>query len=73
MKPASTTAQSTAVEVNEIGSQNFILAVMFGGRRFECGSYISRAAALQAGRLFVQRKEAETVGQQGRSRRKPKG
>ena len=37
----------------------------------ECGNYISRAAAMQAGRLFVQRKEGEAVGQRARTRRKP--
>jgi hypothetical protein len=48
------------------------LAVTFDGQRFECGNYISRAAAMQAGRLFVQRKEGEAAGQRGRPRKKSK-
>lgn len=68
MKPTSAT-----IHVDEIGPQKFTLAVTFEGQRFECGSYISRAAAQQAGRLFVQRKEAEADGQRGRPRKKNKG
>lgn len=64
MKPA-----SSSIIVDEVSPQKFTLAVVFGGQRFECGSYISRAAALQAGRLFVQRKEGEAAG--GRTKRKP--
>lgn len=64
MKPA-----PSSILVDEAGPQNFTLAVMFDGRRFECGSYISRAAAMQAGRLFIQRKEGEAAG--GRTKRKP--
>ncbi len=33
-------------------------------------SYLSRAAAMQAGRLFIQRKEGEALGRRGRPRRK---
>ena len=59
-----------AIKVDETGPQTFVLTVTFEGRRFECGSYISRAAALQAGRLFAQRKAGEAVGQRGRPKRK---
>ena len=66
MKPA-----PAAIQIDETGPQRFTLTVMFDGQRFECGNYISRAAAMQAGRLFVQRKEGEAVGQRGRTRKKP--
>ena len=66
MKPTPAT-----IQVDEIGSKNFTLAVTFDGQRFECGTYISRTAAMQAARLFVQRKEGEAAGQKARPRRKP--
>ncbi len=66
MKPAPSTS---SIQIEETGPQKFTLAVTFDGQRFECGSYISRAAAMQAGRLFVQRKEGEAGSQ--RARRKP--
>ena len=53
------TAPAT-IQIDVIGPQKFTLAVTFDGQRFECGNYISRAAAMQAGRLFVQRKEGGT-------------
>ena len=53
-----------------MGQQKFSLAVTFDGQRFDCGTYISRAAALQAGRLFVTRKEGERVSQGKRPRKK---
>ncbi len=59
------------IEVAEAGPQTFTLAVTFQGQRFDCGRYISRAAALQAGRLFVQRKEGEAGGSRARAKRKP--
>ena len=64
MKPA-----ASSIHVDEVGPQTFTLAVTFAGQRFECGNYINRVAAMQAGRLFVQRKEAEAAG--GRTKRKP--
>ncbi len=67
MKPAPAPA---TIQVDETGPQKFSLTVTFEGQRFECGSYISRAAAQQAGRLFVQRKEGEAVGQKRRPRGK---
>lgn len=57
------------VQVEEAGPQTFTLTVTCGDQRFDCGTYINRAAAMQAGRLFVQRKEAEAAS--GRTRRKP--
>jgi hypothetical protein len=59
------------IAVEDVGPQKFTLTVTFDGQRFECGTYISRAAAQQAGRLFVQRKEGEAVGQRRRPRQKP--
>ncbi|CAK0762038.1 UTP--glucose-1-phosphate uridylyltransferase [Azospirillaceae bacterium] len=58
------------IDVQELEPQKFALTVTFGGQRFECGFYINRTAAMQAGRLFVQRKEGEAVGQKRRPRRK---
>jgi len=57
------------VEVEERGSNAFALAVVFDGRRFECGVYISRAEALKAARLFVQRKQGEQASRGRRQRR----
>lgn len=65
------TAVPATIQVDEIGPQKFTLAVTFDGQRFECGNYISRPAAMQAGRLFVQRKEGEADGPRARGRRKP--
>lgn len=59
------------IQVDEIGPQNFTLAVTFDGQRFACGTYLNRPAAMQAGRLFVQRKESEAAGPRARGRRKP--
>ncbi|MEI6559079.1 MAG: hypothetical protein WCO00_11805 [Rhodospirillaceae bacterium] len=66
-KPAAAPAR---IEVGETGPESFTLAVTVDGQRFECGRYLNRAAALQAGRLFVQRKEAEAVGQKRQPRAK---
>jgi hypothetical protein len=60
----------SAIQIDEIGPQKFELVVIFAGRRFECGSYISRAAAQQAGKLFVARKEGEQTGRKKSPRRK---
>ncbi len=59
-----------SIQVDEIGPQKFALAVTFDGQRFECGTYINRVAALQAGKLFVTRKEGEQVGRLKRPRKK---
>lgn len=60
----------STIHIDEDGPQKFNLAVSFDGQRFECGNYISRPAAIQAGRLFIQRKEGEAGGQRERGRRK---
>jgi hypothetical protein len=52
----------TTIDIREVGPQKFELAVTFDGRRFDCGNYLNRAAAQQAARLFVARKEAERGG-----------
>lgn len=57
------------VEVEVRGRNAFALAVVFDGRRFECGVYVSRAEALKAARLFVQRKQGEQASR-GRRQRK---
>jgi len=66
--PARMNAASAQVE--EIGPQKFSLTVLFDGQRFDCGTYISRAEALKAGRLFIERKEGEQSGRQKRGRKK---
>ena len=58
------------IEIAELGPGKFSLAVIFEGQRFECGFYLSRAAAQQAGRLFITRKEGEAVGRRKSPRRK---
>lgn len=65
MKPA-----PSSIQVEETGPQTFTLTVTFDGQRFECGTYISRPAAMQAGRLFVLRKEGEATGPRARGRGK---
>lgn len=58
------------IQITESGSGLFTLTVSFAGRSFECGNYANRSEAARAGRLFVERKEQEEVGQRGRPRRK---
>ncbi len=59
----------TPIEIAEIGPQKFALTVTFDGQTFACGTYLSRVAALQAGKLFVDRKEGERVGRMKRPRK----
>ncbi|PKU25048.1 hypothetical protein [Telmatospirillum siberiense] len=59
-----------ALEIEELGPQKFALAVTFDGQRFDCGTYISRGAAMQAGRLFIDRKEGERASMRKRPRKK---
>ena len=61
---------AATLDIREIGPEMFELAVVFDGQRFECGNYLSRAAAQQAGRLFVARKEGEQAGRKKSPRRK---
>lgn len=58
------------IQIGETGPQKFALIVTFDGQRFECGTYISRAAAQQAGKLFIARKEGERTGRKKAPRRK---
>jgi hypothetical protein len=57
------------VLVEERGRQAFVMAVVFDGRGFDCGVYVSRAEALKAARLFVQRKQGEQASRGRRQRR----
>jgi hypothetical protein len=61
---------AATIDIREAGPQKFELAVTFDGQRFECGNYLNRAAAQQAGRLFVARKEGEQAGRKKAPRRK---
>lgn len=62
-------AQAT-IDIRETGPQKFELSVTFDGQRFECGNYLTRAAAHQAGRLFCARKENEQASRKKSPRRK---
>ena len=64
------TAPQSTIEIKATGPESFALTVTFDGRRYDCGSYLNRAAAAQAGRLFVQRKEGETAGRKKSPRKK---
>jgi hypothetical protein len=64
------TNPESAIRIEEIGDKKFTLTVMFEGQSFDCGAYISRAAAQQAGKLFVERKQGEAVGRRKRPRKK---
>jgi hypothetical protein len=57
------------IKVEHLGPDKFGLTVLFEGETFECGTYINRVAALQAGKLFVERKEGEKEGR----KKRPKG
>ena len=37
------------IEITETGPEKFTLVVLFDGERFECGTYLNRGAAQQAG------------------------
>jgi len=63
-------ALDATIEIREAGPQKFELAVTIDGQRFDCGNYLNRAAAQQAARLFVQRKEGEAQGRAKSPRRK---
>ena len=60
----------SSIQVDELAPQKFTLLVTYEAQTFECGVYISRAEALKAGRLFVDRKQAEQGGRQKRQRKK---
>jgi len=58
------------IEIHEVGPQKVELTVTFDGQRFECGNYLNRAAAQQAAKLFVARKQGERAGRKNSPRRK---
>lgn len=58
------------IEIREAGPQKVELTVTFDGQRFDCGNYLNRAAAMQAAKLFVARKEGERAGRKKSPRRK---
>lgn len=58
------------IEVTELAPREFSLVVVFDGQRFECGRYIGRTAAMQAGRLFAERKSGEKAAGRKHPRRK---
>jgi hypothetical protein len=58
------------IEIHEVGPQKFELVVTFDGQRFECGNYLNRAAAQQAAKLFVARKEGERASRKKSPQRK---
>lgn len=63
-------AAAATIDIREVGPQKFELSVIFDGQRFECGNYLNRAAAQQAARLFIARKEGEQTGRKKSPRRK---
>jgi hypothetical protein len=62
-------SNESEIRIEQLGPEKFGLTVLFAGQSFECGTYISRMAAMQAGKLFVQRKEGESEGR----KKRPKG
>jgi hypothetical protein len=60
----------SSIEIKAAGPETFELTVIFDGQRFDCGRYLNRAAAAQAGKLFVQRKEGEAAGRKKSPRKK---
>ena len=59
-----------SIDIEESAPGQFTLTVTFDGQRFDCGTYINRAEAQKAGRLFVERKEGEKRGRGKRMRKK---
>ena len=57
------------IKIDQIDPQKFALTVLFEAQSFDCGTYISRMAAVQAGKLFAERKEGEREGR----KKRPKG
>ena len=58
------------IQVDEAGPEMFTLTVTFEGQQFACGTYLNRVSAMQAGKLFIERKEGEKAGQRKRPRKK---
>ena len=63
-------SQESEIRVEQAGPDKFTLTVLFEGQSFDCGTYVNRVAALQAGRLFMERKEGEREGRKKRPRGK---
>lgn len=63
-------AAEPTIDIREAGPQKFALAVTFDGQRFDCGNYLNRAAAMQAAKLFIARKEGERESRKKSPRRK---
>ena len=59
-----------SIDVTKSTPGKFALVVTFDGQRFECGTYINRAEAMKAGKLFIDRKEGERIGRKKRPRGK---
>ncbi|MFN3075985.1 MAG: hypothetical protein ABT940_03705 [Alphaproteobacteria bacterium] len=61
------------VHIEQLAPGSFALTVVFDGQRFACGSYLSRAEAERAGRLFLARKEGEAAHGRHRGKGRKKG
>ncbi len=66
--PPLTSAPS--IQIDENGPHTFLLTVTYDGQRYQCGTYINRAEAMKAGKLFVDRKDGERLGQKKRPKKK---
>jgi hypothetical protein len=64
------TSPDSSIEITEPKPGTFQLVVHYDGRRFDCGNYISRLAAMTAGKLLIQRKEGEQGGRKKKARGK---
>jgi len=65
-----TATDKNSSEIEERGPQTFSLTVTFEGQRFDLGTYINRAEAMKAGKLFLDRKEGEKIGRKKHPRKK---
>jgi len=69
-KGAHSESPNPTITNTESAPGKFALVVTFDGQQFECGTYINRAEAMKAGKLYVERKEGERIGQKRRPRGK---
>jgi hypothetical protein len=58
------------ITIDQVTAQDFRLSVLVDGRNFDCGSYLTRMTAMQAAKLLIERKLAESKGQKKRPRKK---
>ena len=63
-------AADPSILIEETAPKTFTLAVIYDGQRFDCGNYLTRPAALQAAKLFIERKDGEQTGRKKRPRKK---